>query len=859
MAHIKLFFNCPKSFYQKYNKNHVELKGIFGIKTLSGFFKEIDLELDNDINEDEIKEDLNEFDEKNKSVEIIKRNNITKKILRHLHHLFENFESIAEELISIIINISKKNKSKELKKRNPEYYEKMNKIFHTITVNNTIDYYYFTYEDFILIFCRIIKYYTGLHLKLQFTKLPNSFCLSIFGNDEELSKLAEFNEYELKLKNYAYKYQFYSDEYEKKKKENSSTENSSLELGNLITNTKSKNLIVQEWIPLKYNELNINNSLHWSPYKSYSNDKEEKFQRYDKNDDYHECNVSIDNDDICDKCSKFRNIDKIRIIYNIVDKIIKINYMIDEQLLKYILIQRNYVSYQEKLSFKNLIVYNLNIFNNNKNMEFIMNIRNFYGEIVSYYFLWITNYIKWLTFPTVIGLLLYYKIFIIKHEDFEELNNLIYGTLIILWATLFYKQWIQKEKIYNYIWGTEKFSHSEPDREDFIPDDNIKIMFYHNFPYINPIKKKIKITISYLVLFFMLLTTMFCVYFIFFTKLILIQKYPRYSTYIGFLISMLNSIQIKLLNFTYKNIANSLNNWENYQKDFLSKNSLAVKIILFDIINNYFSIFYIAFFKRTHFLGKPIEECIGYDGNDSCFEEIRIHLQTNHMMTFLFDLIEIGIPFLKQRARKLILKKNINKEIIIHNLEHQMISDSYDNIMFEYGKLIIHLGYVIFFSVASPLTPILVFFLIYFERICDTYKIFYLQRVSFIGMSIGLEIFNNIIHSFIYLGYFINIGLIVFGDSYFLPDISFEIKLIIFISGIILLNILCNVINWNILPYWFFHLDEIKELYQKKYFLRGRNNLPHFNLLEKIFPESINDESKDSSIQENEIKTDKIN
>ena len=77
----------------------------------------------------------------------------------------------------------------------------MNEIFHKIVINQTIDYYYFTYEDFILIFCRIIKYYTGLQLKLQFTKLPNSFCLSIFGNDEELSKLAEFNEYELKLKN----------------------------------------------------------------------------------------------------------------------------------------------------------------------------------------------------------------------------------------------------------------------------------------------------------------------------------------------------------------------------------------------------------------------------------------------------------------------------------------------------------------------------------------------------------------------------------------------------------------------------------------------------------------------------------
>jgi hypothetical protein len=125
-------------------------------------------------------------------------------------------------------------------------------------------------------------------------------------------------------------------------------------------------------------------------------------------------------------------------------------------------------------------------------------------------------------------------------------------------------------------------------------------------------------------------------------------------------------------------------------------------------------------------------------------------------------------------------------------------------------------------------------------------------------MSIGLEIFNTIIHALIYLSLFINVGLIVFGDNYFLPDFPFEIKLIIFISAIIILNILYNMINWNILPFWFNHLDEIKELYQKKYYMRGRNNLPHFKLIEKIFPES-NFEIKDSSIQENEIKTDKLN
>ena len=74
--------------------------------------------------------------------------------------------------------------------------------------NKEMDYYsYLEYDDFVLIFSRILKYFTGLEIQLSFTDLPNSFALSIYGNEKQIDKLAEKNEYELQLKNYGIKYQ----------------------------------------------------------------------------------------------------------------------------------------------------------------------------------------------------------------------------------------------------------------------------------------------------------------------------------------------------------------------------------------------------------------------------------------------------------------------------------------------------------------------------------------------------------------------------------------------------------------------------------------------------------------------------
>ena len=51
----------------------------------------------------------------------------------------------------------------------------------------------------------------------------------------------------------------------------------------------------------------------------------------------------------------------------------------------------------------------------------------------------------------------------------------------------------------------------------------------------------------------------------------------------------------------------------------------------------------------------------------------------------------------------------------------------------------------------------------------------------------------------------------------------------IFVFSVFLLS---TLLTWNILPPWFEYLEDIKELYKKKYFERDSNSLPHLHLNE---------------------------
>ena len=131
------------------------------------------------------------------------------------------------------------------------------------------------------------------------------------------------------------------------------------------------------------------------------------------------------------------------------------------------------------------------------------------------------------------------------------------------------------------------------------------------------------------------------------------------------------------------------------------------------------------------------------------------------------------------------------------------------------------------------MVPVFIFLLGYLERAFDTYKIFFLERVNIINQSNGIEIYNTIFKIFIYLGLISNAAFVFFADNYFLPNFSLYAKINSYCLFVFCVFLMSIVLFWNIFPPWFQYLEDIKELYDKKYYERNMSNLPHLHIVKK--------------------------
>ena len=222
------------------------------------------------------------------------------------------------------------------------------------------------------------------------------------------------------------------------------------------------------------------------PYRKFDINKESKFRRYLPNDGYHICKNDpdfcreLDPKECHSNCSKFRSIDKFRLIHESLNHIMTISILYNSGLLKMIINKRNNISYQEINIFS--LFFNLIKFGYNDYLKTINIVRNFFGESVAFYFLWIYFFSLWMLLPTIVGIIFYFipilknqkqdtvKI-IVKFLDNYDLPSIIFGLLILICTWIFFKAWEQKEKIFQYLWGVEikEFTHSTS--EYFVPDN----------------------------------------------------------------------------------------------------------------------------------------------------------------------------------------------------------------------------------------------------------------------------------------------------------------------------------------------------------------------------------------------------
>ena len=144
------------------------------------------------------------------------------------------------------------------------------------------------------------------------------------------------------------------------------------------------------------------------------------FRRYDLNDNYHICGEceNIPNEIICKQlnCSScFRHIDKERLInlnlssimnFSIIKSYCKKKYYENEDVFIDMIINPNYEGLDNRVKTNDLFLYYLFPFETKEIMFINKTFKDIYGENVGFYFAWISHYIKWLFYPSLIGLIM---------------------------------------------------------------------------------------------------------------------------------------------------------------------------------------------------------------------------------------------------------------------------------------------------------------------------------------------------------------------------------------------------------------------------------------------------------------------
>lgn len=98
--------------------------------------------------------------------------------------------------------------------------------------------------------------------------------------------------------------------------------------------------------------------------------------------------------------------------------------------------------------------------------------------------------------------------------------------------------------------------------------------------------------------------------------------------------ALINAVEISVMNSIYKKLARCLNDWENYETEREYSDALTLKLCVFQFINSYSSLLYIAFLKQY------FEGCD--DGN--CMAELQLQISYIFLITLGLNLVELGVP-----------------------------------------------------------------------------------------------------------------------------------------------------------------------------------------------------------------------
>ena len=407
----------------------------------------------------------------------------------------------------------------------------------------------------------------------------------------------------------------------------------------------------------------------------------------------------------------------------------------------------------------------------------INDIKTYFSEQIAFYFAWLNTYKNIMKTCALIGavvssiqLLAFIQGW---HPQVHILLQILFNLFLSIWGVFFEKYWSRREKELSWEWGTLHFVEQEIQREQFKgkfkKDEATGTMKIFKIKNIKDSSLKI-ISISAVIIVISLVIIAVISVFQLRVSMMTDNNMKKFG---GIISGLVYVIQIKIFDFIYSKLAQVLNNWENHETINQHNNSLAFKLFLFQFVNNYSGLFYISFFKE-HFEG-----C----SENGCMFDLGLQLVIIFVVNLALNAVELGIPWIFFRFRKMIEKRKHLPETVLkelHPIEIQSQLEPYDQAIEDYLEMCIQFGFVALFGASCPIVAALALFEIVWEIRIDAWKLCYLVRRPDPVKTEEIGIWKSIVVSIAYIGVFTNSGIIIFTSG-LLNNTSFKEKCMIFL------------------------------------------------------------------------------
>uniref|UniRef100_H3D0F3 Anoctamin n=1 Tax=Tetraodon nigroviridis TaxID=99883 RepID=H3D0F3_TETNG len=223
---------------------------------------------------------------------------------------------------------------------------------------------------------------------------------------------------------------------------------------------------------------------------------------------------------------------------------------------------------------------------------------DYFGVKISMYFAWLGFYTNSMLYPAVIGFLLW--ILAESDQTSQDICCVVFALFNVVWATLFLERWKRREAELAYRWGTldtPAESLEEP-RPQFRGVKRCSPITGCEEFYYPPWKRAlfrwlVSLPVCLLCLCFVFLAMLLCLEL---QEVVMeIQELPGITRFVP---KILLALTVTICDEVYKKIAYWLNNMENYRLQSAYENNLIIKMVFFEFINSYLSLFYIGFYLK---------------------------------------------------------------------------------------------------------------------------------------------------------------------------------------------------------------------------------------------------------------------